>query len=116
MLSLSVLVAVIIDWLAGEPKRGHPLVGFAALAALVVPVAQRGWGYPGGYRSARYRDLAPAKRAGAGGDLVTGVCRICLSVAASGAPSCSIHRCCAEPLWCYVEKDGAALLERANPV
>ena len=24
MLSLSVLVAVIIDWLAGEPKRGHP--------------------------------------------------------------------------------------------
>lgn len=35
MISFSVLLAVAIDWLAGEPKRGHPLVGFGALAARV---------------------------------------------------------------------------------
>ncbi|MFT5722151.1 MAG: adenosylcobinamide-phosphate synthase [Motiliproteus sp.] len=33
MISLSILVAVGIDWLAGEPRRWHPLVGFGALAA-----------------------------------------------------------------------------------
>ncbi|MFT6914059.1 MAG: adenosylcobinamide-phosphate synthase [Motiliproteus sp.] len=33
MIGLSVLAAVGIDWLAGEPKRWHPLVGFGALAA-----------------------------------------------------------------------------------
>tara|TARA_R110001583_G_scaffold2388_1_gene17356 strand:+ start:927 stop:1910 length:984 start_codon:yes stop_codon:yes gene_type:complete len=35
MISLSVLLAVAVDWLLGEPKRGHPLVGFGALAVLV---------------------------------------------------------------------------------
>ena len=32
MISLSLLLGVLIDWLAGEPKRWHPLVGFGLLA------------------------------------------------------------------------------------
>lgn len=32
-LALSLLTAVLLDWLAGEPRRFHPLVGFGRLAA-----------------------------------------------------------------------------------
>ncbi len=35
MISISVLFAVGLDWLAGEPKRWHPLVGFGTLAKYV---------------------------------------------------------------------------------
>lgn len=35
MISISVVVAILFDWLAGEPKRWHPLVGFGRLSSVV---------------------------------------------------------------------------------
>ncbi len=35
MISVTLLLGVLIDWLVGEPKRWHPLVGFGWLAQRV---------------------------------------------------------------------------------
>ena len=43
---LIILIAVLADWLFGEPRRGHPLAGFGRLAGAV----ERRWNRPGQQR------------------------------------------------------------------
>lgn len=52
--ALVALGAVLLDWLAGEPRRFHPLVGFGRLAAAV---EERLYGSSGGVPGRRLRGL-----------------------------------------------------------
>ncbi len=43
MISLGIILGVTIDWLIGEPKRYHPLVGFGRLAEAIETRCNPGW-------------------------------------------------------------------------
>jgi adenosylcobinamide-phosphate synthase len=42
MISISIILGVAIDWIAGEPKRWHPLVGFGRLATSIEKIVNVG--------------------------------------------------------------------------